>query len=188
MARILVLYSTYDGQTARIAERVASVLQRSGHAARLRAADAVSGDDSAAAGEIAAADAIVVGAAIRYGHHSRELEKLVRAHAPALSGRPNAFFSVCLSAGGPGAKPVAARAYIEDFCRAARWQPGEVASFAGALQYSKYNPFIRFMMRLIVGFAGGETDTSRDYEYTDWAAVERFASSVAARATVPAAA
>ena len=24
------------------------------------------------------------------------------------------------------------------------------------------------MMRMIVGFAGGDTDTSRDYEYTDW--------------------
>jgi len=31
------------------------------------------------------------------------------------------------------------------------------------------------MMRIIVRMAGGDTDASRDHEYTDWAAVERFA-------------
>jgi menaquinone-dependent protoporphyrinogen oxidase len=36
------------------------------------------------------------------------------------------------------------------------------------------------MMRLIVGFAGGDTDTSRDYDYTDWRAVGRFAAEFAA--------
>ena len=35
------------------------------------------------------------------------------------------------------------------------------------------------MMRLIVGAAGGDTDTSRDYEYTDWQAVDRFAGALA---------
>jgi menaquinone-dependent protoporphyrinogen oxidase len=31
------------------------------------------------------------------------------------------------------------------------------------------------MMRRIVAKAGGDTDTSRDYEYTDWADVRTFA-------------
>lgn len=30
-------------------------------------------------------------------------------------------------------------------------------------------------MRRIVAKEGGDVDTSRDYEYTDWRAVERFA-------------
>jgi menaquinone-dependent protoporphyrinogen oxidase len=34
-------------------------------------------------------------------------------------------------------------------------------------------------MRAIVGAAGATTDTSRDYEYTDWKAVDRFASRLA---------
>jgi menaquinone-dependent protoporphyrinogen oxidase len=46
---------------------------------------------------------------------------------------------------------------------------------AGALPYTRYNFLIRFMMRRIVKTEGGDTDTSRDYEYTDWAAVDRFA-------------
>jgi menaquinone-dependent protoporphyrinogen oxidase len=51
---------------------------------------------------------------------------------------------------------------------------------AGALPYSKYNFFIRFIMRRIAAQAGGDVDTSRDYEYTDWGAVDRFASQFAA--------
>ena len=36
-------------------------------------------------------------------------------------------------------------------------------------------------MIVFVGLGGGETDTSRDYEYTDWVAVERFAGEFAQR-------
>ncbi|MFQ5634895.1 MAG: hypothetical protein ACE5G3_06155 [Gammaproteobacteria bacterium] len=34
-------------------------------------------------------------------------------------------------------------------------------------------------MLLFVRMVGGETDTSRDYEYTDWNAVERLAGACA---------
>lgn len=169
MSRILVLYDSYDGQTGRIAERIRDVAARAGHQVALRRFEGLADAD-----EILNHDAVVVGAAVRYGHHGRNIEKALRPYVVALGQRPNAFFSVCLSAGGPGAKPESARRYVEDFTRRTGWQPRESASFAGALTYSKYNPFIRFMMKLIVGMAGGETDASRDYEYTDWVAVERF--------------
>ena len=173
--KVLVLYSSFDGQTRRIAQRVAEVVVRAGHAIRLMDAE-----DPRAAEAIREDDAVIVGAAIRYGHFRRSLEKLVRAQRPVLAAAPNAFFSVCLSAGGPGAKPELARQYVDDFCERTGWEPHDVATFAGALQYSRYNFFIRFMMRMIVGHAGGDTDTTRDYEYTDWAAVERFAARFAA--------
>ncbi|MEO5676833.1 MAG: flavodoxin domain-containing protein [Usitatibacter sp.] len=174
MARILVVYASIDGHTARVAARVAECLAQSGNAIMLRPVE----DASARADDC---DAAIVGGAIRYGHHPRALEAWVRANRAALAARPNAFFSVCLSAGGPGAKPAAAQAYIDAFRKRTGWQPQSTASFAGALLYRKYNPFIRLMMRLIVGAAGGDTDTSRDYEYTDWPAVERFATEVAAQ-------
>lgn len=176
MGRFLVIYSSIDGQTARIAERVALMAAQAGHDAAVLEADA-GGLDAA----IRDADAVVIGAAIRYGHYSRTLENLVRAHHGAIAARPNAFFSVCLSAGGPGARPATAWGYVDDFIVRTGWQPARIASFAGALRYSRYNPFIKFMMRLIVGAAGGETDPSHDYEYTDWAAVERFGAELAAR-------
>lgn len=176
MAKILVLYASFDGQTERVAQRLCEVLVRAGHAVTLRRA----GEALTARG-VEEHDAVIVGGAVRYGRHARKLEELVGACAGAIASRPNAFFSVSLSAGGPGAKPATAGRQIEEFCVRTGWRPQEVAAFAGALRYRKYNPLIRFMMRLIVGAAGGDTDTSRDHEYTDWEAVERFAARFSGR-------
>lgn len=174
MSRILIVFASVDGQTARIAERIGAVLARAGHAVAPMPADS-----PGLARALEKHDAVIVGGAIRYGNHSRQMEAAVRDHLGAIAARPNAFFSVSLSAGGPGARPRIAAGYVEEFVKRTDWRPRRTASFAGALRYTKYNAFIRFMMRLIVGAAGGETDTSRDYEYTDWQAVEQFAAEFA---------
>ena len=174
MARVLVLYATVDGHTARVAERVAARLKQAGETVDLRAI-------AQAPASLEAADAVIVGGAIRYGHHPPALERWVRSHRAPLADKPNAFFSVCLSAGGPGAKPLTAQGYLDAFRTRTGWAPRITASFAGALPYSRYGLFTRWMMRFIVGSAGGDTDMSRDYEYTDWQAVERFAAEFAAR-------
>jgi menaquinone-dependent protoporphyrinogen oxidase len=46
---------------------------------------------------------------------------------------------------------------------------------AGALLYRKYGFLKRWIMKRIVARAGGDTDTSRDYEYTDWNDMRAFA-------------
>lgn len=175
MSRILVAYATVEGQTRRIAERIGETLASAGHSVTLR--PAVGGPTLVVAGH----DAVIVGASIRYGHHARALEKAVRERAADLAAKPNAFFSVSLSAGGPGARPAEAQGYIDTFLRRTGWTPQRIASFAGALPYTRLNPVLRLMVRLIVGHAGGDTDTSRDYEYTQWEDVERFARDFAAR-------
>lgn len=170
MSRTLILYATTEGHTARIAERIAQCLRGKGHRVEIHRADAVP-----AGLEPAAYDAVIVGASIHYGRHPRYLRTLVRRFRTVLTAQTSAFFSVSLSAGGPGAKPEAARRYLETFLRQVDWHPPQTATFAGALQYSKYGVFKRLLMRMIVGIAGGDTDPTRDYEYTDWNAVDRFA-------------
>lgn len=174
--RVLILFATVNGQTERIARRIASGLEARGHAATLKR-DFEPGLTQA----LELHDAVIVGAGIRFGHHSRHLEAVARDYRGTLAALPNAFFSVSLSAGGPGARPANAATYVEDFKRATGWAPQSVATFAGALRYTAYNPFIRFLMKLIVGAAGGDTDTSGDYEYTDWQAVDRYAHDFAQR-------
>ena len=170
MSRILILYATTEGHTARIAERIAQRFKSMGHSVELHRADSIpSGfDPTAYAG-------VIVGASIHYGRHPDCLHAFIRRHRAALASRPGAFFSVSLSAGGPGAKPEAAQRYVETFLRKTNWRPEQTATFAGALQYSRYGFFKKLTMRLIVGMAGGDTDPARDYEYTDWGAVESFA-------------
>jgi menaquinone-dependent protoporphyrinogen oxidase len=176
MSSALILYATTEGQTARIAERIAQTLRKRGHAAETRPASEVRGNL-----ESAKYDGVIVGASIHYGRHPTYLRSLVRSQRAALEARPSAFFSVSLSGGGPRPKPKAARRYLEVFLRQTGWRPQQAATFAGALPFSKYGAFKRALMIMFVGLGGGDTDTSRDYEYTDWDAVERFAETFAQR-------
>jgi menaquinone-dependent protoporphyrinogen oxidase len=176
--RILLLYATTEGQTARIAERIAHMLREKGHSVEMLPADTAPPEL-----DPAAYDGVMVGASIHYGHHPAYLHKLVRRHRDVLATRPCAFFSVSLSAGGPRPKLAAAQRYLDKFMRKTGWQPQLTASFAGALKYSVYGPIKRRVMIVFMTLGGGETDTSQDYEYTDWDAVERFAHSYAQRLT-----
>ena len=176
MSRVLVLYGSHHGQTERIARRMREVLERAGHEAT-----ALSADAPQALGALERSDAIIVGGAIRMGRHPGYVERLGRNARAAIDARPNAFFSVSLSAHGTERQRGEAEGCVREFIKRTGWQPQVHAIFAGALPYSRYNPFIRFMMRLIVSAAGGDTDTSRDDEYPDWAEVQAFAEAFARR-------
>ena len=173
MSRIVLLYASVEGQTKLIAERIARTLREQGHGVDLVPTNAQA--------DFAAYDGVIIGASIHYGHHPADLRTLVRRRRDTIAARPNAFFSVSLSAGGPRPKPAAAQRYIDKFLRKTGWRPQLVASMAGAVKYSVYGPIKRRVMIVFVGLGGGETDTSRDYEYTDWPAVERFAGEFARR-------
>jgi menaquinone-dependent protoporphyrinogen oxidase len=68
-----------------------------------------------------------------------------------------------------------AQSEIKPFMQKTGWHPQNVASFAGALAYSKYGFLKRFVMQRVARGVGEPTDPTRDYEYTDWEAVTRFA-------------
>jgi menaquinone-dependent protoporphyrinogen oxidase len=71
-----------------------------------------------------------------------------------------------------------AERYLEEFEEGTTWRPARVALFSGALLYTQYGWLKRHIMRAIVRREGGDLDTSHDYEYTDWDAVEQFADDV----------
>jgi menaquinone-dependent protoporphyrinogen oxidase len=175
MTQALVLYASTHGHTAKIAVRVAEALERAGVVIDLRRADSKI--------DIAPSDydAVVVGASIHAGHHQREIVDWVRRHAATLSTMPSAFFSVSLSAADDDAAArAAARKYVDDFVEETGWTPGRTESFAGAVQYREYDFFTRLLIKLMMHRGGHPTDTSRDYDYTDWDAVERFGEQCAA--------
>jgi menaquinone-dependent protoporphyrinogen oxidase len=71
---------------------------------------------------------------------------------------------------------------IDMFVQETGWRPARVLPVAGALAYSQYNFIVRFVMKRIARKAGAPTDTSRDYEFTDWATLDRFISDAAPEA------
>jgi len=176
---MLVLYATKEGQTEKIAEHVVASLERCGCAARMLNVRTVGG-----ALDLAPYCAAIVAASVHAGGHEREMTEFVKKHRTELEAMPAAFLSVSLSEAGaenPHASPEQrarsqenAQHCIDDFVKQTGWQPSRVQAVAGALPYTRYNPFIRLVMKMIAKSEGGDTDTSRDYEYTDWQRLARF--------------
>ena len=182
-SRVLVVYFSHDGQTTKIARRIMETLRDCGVDATLS-----DGGSEQIGREIGTHDAVVIGAAVRFGHHLAQAEELVRQHVARLSARPSAFFSVSLAAAGNDKQHHEAERLVEEFLARTGWKPRRTETFAGALRYREYNFFLRLVMRLISAKAGGDTDASRDYVYTDWGAVDRFARDFAQQLAQPAAA
>jgi len=169
MARILVLYGTTEGQTRKIAEVLATEL-------RGRGADVDLVDAAAHSPAASAYAAVVVAASVHVGSYQRSVGRWLRANAASLRKRPTAFVSVCL--GVLQHDPAVDRelkAIIDRFLAPTGWRPDVTKIVAGALPYTKYNWFTRWAMKRIVRKAGGDVDASRDYAYTDWDDVRRFA-------------
>jgi len=140
-------------------------------------------------------DVILVAGSVHIGRHERELVAFVKAHREALQRIPTAFVSVSLSqAGAEDLRRTAEQrvratsnvaGVLDAFFRKTGWRPRWVQPFAGALLYTRYNFLIRFILKRISRQEGGSVDTSRDHEYTDWPAVERFASRIFAETSPP---
>jgi menaquinone-dependent protoporphyrinogen oxidase len=171
MAKILIVYGTAYGQTERIAHEIARVLRESEHEVSL-----VRGDRLPAGMNLETYDAVVVGASVLFGRHQRYIEEFVRRWTARLNAVPSGFVSVCgAMAGTENGAERAARHYREGFLQATGWHPAIARSFAGGLPYTRYRPWVRWMMKLISRRTGRPTDTSRDYDFTDWRAVAEFA-------------
>ena len=171
-----VFFATSEGQTRRIAERLAVVLHD--HGFDSRAID-VAGPDAACV-DWTKVHGAVVGASLHAGRHQKAADTFVRAHVSDLNGVASAFFSVSLSAASKNQKEVDAAANLAKAFPATRgWTPLTVASVAGKLAYREYGFFIRWVMKQIARKEGAPTDTSRDYELTNWTQVEQLAGEIA---------
>lgn len=173
MARILIVYGTTESHTRKVAYRIAALACEAGHTVEV--VDAAIRRSALAAGDY---DAVLVGASVHRGRFQKAVEHFVKENLAFLNHTPSAFFGVSLVAASQDPEHAReADRLVERFLAETGWRPAHRASFAGALLYSRYNVLKRLVMRLIAGREGGGTDMSRDYEYTDWHAVDGFAQS-----------
>jgi menaquinone-dependent protoporphyrinogen oxidase len=169
MSRILILYGSSHGQTAKIARFIGERLCAGG--ADVRIVDALT--ETAEADNY---DAVIVAASVHGGRYQKAVRKWVSSHRESLNHRPTAFVSVCLGVLEHDAtvqRRVAS--IVDEFLELTGWRPAMTQRVAGALLYTRYTWFIRLIMKRIAAKAGGGTDTRRDYEYTDWKDLEAFA-------------
>jgi menaquinone-dependent protoporphyrinogen oxidase len=169
MPRLLILYGTTDGHTAKIANFLAGEFRSFGASVDVREARTADPDPAEYA-------AVIVAASVHGGRYQRAVVRWARTHAAALRGKPGAFLSVCLGVLQPDFEVQRSLgAIINRFELETGWKAPHVKLVAGALPYTRYGWLRRMLMRRIVRKAGGSTDTSRDHEYTDWADLREFA-------------
>jgi menaquinone-dependent protoporphyrinogen oxidase len=168
MSKILIIYSTTDGHTRTICQRLQQIIEQDDHRVTLTSVD------DAPETKLDQFDKIIIGASIRYGRHHKDVYEFIKRNEQILDSKPNAFFSVNVVArkaekNQPGTNP-----YLQKFLRQISWQPKELAVFAGKIDYQRYRFRDRQMIRLIMWLTKGPTDPETNIEFTDWKQVEAF--------------
>jgi menaquinone-dependent protoporphyrinogen oxidase len=178
VAHILIVYGTTEGHTAKIAQRMSEAMRQEGHLVDLHDAKELRKDVVTQP-----FDGIIVGGSIHGGAHQTSLVEFAKRNREVLQRVPSAFFSVSLANADTDEDAAAeSKTVIDKFVTETGWQPEQVERIAGALVYTQYNIFMRHLMKLIVKSQGlTELDTSRDFDFTDWDAVARFARDFASR-------
>ena len=171
MQNTLLIYSSTDGQTKKICERIIK-LSDPRDSFKLIKVDDVENED------LNSFIQIIVGASIRYGKHDKKVFKFVEEYKNILDNKKTAFFSVNVVArkndkNTPGTNP-----YIIKFLKKTNWKPNKTAVFAGKIDYPKYKFIDKHMIRLIMFLTKGPTDLTRTYEFTDWSSVDKFAKDI----------
>jgi menaquinone-dependent protoporphyrinogen oxidase len=168
---MLAVYGTAFGQTERIVQHIAEVLTDHGATVTLMRADRLPRRI-----DFAGYDACLVAASVILGRHQRTVRRFVRRYAASLNAVPSAFVSVCGAAIGSSTEErTQARGYVDQFSTATGWAPRLTAIFAGATPFTRYGFITRWLMQRISRSHGRPADGSRDYDFTDWSAVDRFA-------------
>jgi menaquinone-dependent protoporphyrinogen oxidase len=168
MAKILIIFSTTDGHTRKICNRLQQVIDNRNNQV------AVISVDDAGTIDLDSFDTIVIGASIRYGKHSPKVYEFIREYSQILDSKSNAFFSVNVVARKPEKNRPETNPYLKKFLKQIPWQPKLVAVFAGKIDYQKYRFRDRFMIRLIMWMTKGPTDPETNIEFTNWNQVEEF--------------
>lgn len=168
MSRTLILYSTTDGQTQRIAEYIAAQLQEAAHDVRIQSLADFRHDDWQTD------ERLILGASIRYGKHKPEVISFVKQNLARLHAEHAAFFSVSAVARKAEKQQPENNLYLRKFLQQTGWQPALIGIFAGRIHYALYRPLDRFMIRLIMRITKGPTDRNANVEFTDWDAVRAF--------------
>ena len=171
MAKILILYASHDGQTKKIADRLAA--QALGGRRKVDLFDLEEATPSESL--IEQADLIVVAAAIRYGNPLKSADAFLTVYTRSLLHKPLVLLSINLTARKPEKRTSETSVYLRKWIARHQLQPLFAEAIAGRLDYPSYGPFDRFMIRLIMKMTKGPTDPKAQIEFTDWHQVRAIA-------------
>lgn len=162
-----MIYSSIDGQTLKICNKIVDEFKQKGENIELFSVDEFNGD-------VTSYDRLIIGSSIRYGVHNKRIIDFINTHKEQLDSLRTAFFSVNLVARKPEKSTADTNPYVIKFFKTIDWKPTMVEVFAGKLDYKKYSFFDRIMIQFIMWMTKGPTDTNTKIEYTNWDKVKEF--------------
>ena len=168
MSGFLIIYSSTDGHTKKICERIINSLNDGALIKLVSLNEATKLD-------LSNFNKIIIGASIRYGKHSNEFYKFINLNNKLLDQKESAFFSVNVVARKPEKSTADTNPYIKKFLKISKWTPKKIRVFAGKVDYPNYNFLDKYIIKFIMFITKGPTDTSQSYEFTDWTKVDEFA-------------
>jgi menaquinone-dependent protoporphyrinogen oxidase len=179
--RILIVYATKEGQTAKIAEYLGEQFRAGGYETHISNIKEIPKHFS-----FEGFNGIVIGSSVHMGNYSAATSHFIRQYKTEIEKRPASFFSVSLSdASIVPEERAELDPYVAKFLNKAGWTPEKIGRFGGALAYTKYGWFTRFIMQRIGSAKGAPSDTSKDWELTDWELVKNFGTEFLDRIEAP---
>lgn len=174
---VLVGYVSIEGQSRKIAEAVAAEIEKTGDRAVLFNVT------SMAEYALERPTAAIMCAPIHAGRYPAPFVDFVRREKDWLNSVSSAFVSVSLFIHSDLAEEREEALHFPDALMAETgWMPDQVHHAAGALRFTEYDFFKRWMMKRMAEREGAPTDVKHDHEFTDWSALSSFVSDFIAKA------
>ena len=166
MIKTLIIYSTTDGQTVKICNKLAKYSFNNN--VKLCPLKDIKTED------LSIYNKIIIGASIRYGKHNPLVLEFVKNNLNILNNVKTAFFSVNVVARKKEKNTPSTNPYVKKFIKQTNWKPTNIGVFAGKVDYPSYKFFDKYIIRFIMWLTKGPTDISQSYEFTNWDEVEKF--------------
>ncbi|MGI9405180.1 MAG: flavodoxin domain-containing protein [Hyphomicrobiaceae bacterium] len=169
--KVLIAFTTTEGQTRKIARHAAETITRLGHEAEV-----YSCDDDSSAPAVATFDAVILAGSVHQKRYQAALYDFVAANLAALQSKPTAFISVSLSITFTDGE-AEAQSYYDNFAKETGWQASAVHLAEGAIRYTEYDFFKILTIKHKV-FKGKKEmpEKTGNPEFTDWVALDDFVS------------
>ena len=165
--KILILYSSTDGQTKNISYKIQEILSYKNDVELFPIESSIGLD-------LRSFSKIIIGASIRYGKHKPEVYNFIKMNKQILNETKNAFFSVNVVARKKEKNTPSTNPYVIKFIDQTNWKPTNIGVFAGKVDYPAYKFFDKYIIKFIMWITKGPTDISKSYEFTNWSEVKKF--------------
>lgn len=171
MAKILIVFASMEGHSERIAGLIGDHLTRARHLPTLLNA----ASDAAARPNLHLHDAVIVVAPVHHQTHHPAIVRFANRFGENLTKTASALVSVSLhAASGEADDEEEMRQYVDILAGETRWLPRAVHYAAGALKFSEFDFFKRWMAKRLVNSLELDADPKADVEFTDWPALYAF--------------